>query len=416
MVTMRSHTRTRPLLTAGAILGTLVVAPLASPVADAGLGEWNAGVKFLDFVGQLDVCDEEPFVPCTSGAGNGRSNTLRVYQSDDSGSLQYDALGSTSALDDHLWVGAAIGGTCRRGFSAFIAEINIDGSNDSSLFNEVEEVDGWAGQRFPVPDARVMTREQVAVNIPMEHAIGPDRRETIFAVGEAAIADRIDGGMTEEEARSLPFETVIPLDLTGEFVCRGNVGAHVKWMRAATVVVPIAVEYVGVPIETVGSELDVPGGGLYSAPEVTDAALAVVPDRSDDCKLHLSGVIHTSQPTTVDYHFVDPFGRESNTYSVDVDETLSAFVSRWVTVPALSEDDPSGNLTTEPGEGSLGGFLGEVDDSMYTGTFMIETSSPNHQSAADGFSVDYCDHVEVATREIADRAMVDWANSPTSRE
>jgi len=235
MVNMRSHRKTFPFLTSAAILGTLVVSPLASPVADAGIADWNAGVKFLDFGGQIDVCAEQPLWPCASGAGIGRSNTLRVHQSDDSGSLRFDGLGSTSGLDDHLWVGAEIGGTCRSGFSAFMAEINIDGGTESSLFSEAEGVGVWAGQRFPVPDGRVMTREKVAVNIPMEHAVGPDRREAIFAVGEAAIADRIAGGMTEAEARSIPFETVIPLDLTGEFVCRGNVGAHVKWIKAATV-------------------------------------------------------------------------------------------------------------------------------------------------------------------------------------
>lgn len=381
-------TRTAPrCLLAVAVLATLLsVASLATPAAADG---YNIGVSYVDYSDAPDQCLPANARPCTPGAGAGQSHQVTVTQSAAGGQLSFDGIATTSQWEDHIWIGAELGAGCKTGFKLFHAEFHDGAVADDGLWWDEGEVGEWS-QDISVPFAKTMPVKRVALDLP----IGDDMADELFAAGEAVISARIAGGMTEGEARSIPFQQIRPQQLTAEVVCRGNVGLHVKYVKSATLVVPITVTYQGVPqapapppAPPAGTRRPT-GQGLRAAPEVTDATLAVIADPDDPCRLHLSGSISANASMTVEYRFVDPTGRRTRIYEVAVDQTGVAFVDVEAAVPA-SPDGPVG-LASPGVHGTVGGYTAVVDESQYSGTYELEVVAPNHVLAADGFQVPYC--------------------------
>ncbi len=383
-------------LTAKIMIGaTTVAAGFVAAPTGISHAAYNIGVKSLDFTPVIDWCLPDQALPCTPGAGSGESNTLRVTQSVVDGYHQFNGLESTSAIDGSLWVAADIGAECRRGYKLFSAEVSQIGGSGDGMGIVPQEVD-VAYSEVSVPNARTMPVKRVTVEFPIDDVSipggsfgDPSVAEGLFAYGEDVIADRIDGGMSPAEARALPFETVVPFSMSGHVVCRGIIGAHFKYEKYYTLPTTLTIEYVGVDVDAPAGDQAGPAD-LIASPEVTDAELFVVQDPADPCTLHLSGAIHANQPMTVDYRFINPNGQPSNTYSIDIDPSLSALFDRTVAVPMLEGNDPSDDLAVVGGHSDLDNFYAESVEDQYSGTYMLEVISPNHVLAGDGFAVDFC--------------------------
>jgi hypothetical protein len=376
-ITSRSLTSlgAKILVGATALAGGFVGVPAGTSHA-----AYNAGVKSLDFAAAVDTCLPGQWLPCTPGAGQGESNTLRVTQSLVGGYNEFSGLESNSSIDNHIWLGASFGAECRRGYSLFDAEVSNKGGSGDQMFAGSEVAS--ATQNVSIPNARTMPVKQIALNWEIDSAFDAATQQAIFDYGEDVIADRIAAGMSASAARALAFEAEGSLLMTGEVVCRGNGGLHYKYVKWYTIEVPLTIEFEGVDVAPPARGQVRPGGGLTMSPEVTDVALSVVPDPADPCTVHLSGVIQTNGETSVDYRFLAPNGQRSSVYTVEVDPTHTAFVN-------LPVDVPSGPAA-QPHQGGITDEAGAIDTSVWSGAFTIEVISPNHESAADGFSVPYC--------------------------
>jgi hypothetical protein len=152
--------------------------------------------------------------------------------------------------------------------------------------------------------------------------------------------------------------------------------------------IPLRIEYLPVEVAAPVGPLPVPGD-IAVAAQVTDVALAIVPDPADPCTLHLSGTIETNAPVEVEYRWVNLYGLYSATHSVVVDHTQIAFVTQEIEVPALPLT-LAGPQLHGAGGGTIGGKAADIDESLYTGVFELEILSPNPAVAVEGFSVPYC--------------------------
>ncbi len=376
-------------------------AAAASLAIPAGVGHaYSTGVKSLHFVGAADECQPGQALPCTSGAGIGEANVLTVSQEVVDGYLRFNTLGSTSSVDDSIWVAVEMGAECRLWHDMTLAGIdsNIGDTSSGVRLNADALGDGTDFPLYlPLPDGEVLHNAIRAVNVPMTTAFEAglvwsfaDPQE-VFDAGEAEIDRRIDEGMSAAEARALPYELNTSITLAAEVVCDLPGLAQPRYVRTSAAI-PLRIDYL--PAEAapaIGGSRGDAGHGLTIAPEVTDVELSVVPDPADPCTLHLSGVVETNGATPVQYRFIDPHGQPSNTYQIDIDDSQIGFFSRHVAVPQAAVADPQGDLTTlEPDHGIGGWAVLPAADDAYTGTYMLEVISPNHDSDADGFSVPFC--------------------------
>jgi hypothetical protein len=197
--------------------------------------------------------------------------------------------------------------------------------------------------------------------------------------------------MSDAEARSIPFAIETTVTIGADVGCRYNGLIPAEYRKRRLADVPVTIRY-----GPVDDGPRAPGEAprpseLQSAPMVVDAALSVVPDHLDDCRLHLSGTIQTNRAMTVTYRFIDPYGQPSNTFSVDVDQTQVAFVFHGVQVPEKWAPDPADDYAPPTTVDDLDDLvLAHDDPDRYRGTFTIETLTPTAETAVDGFSVPYC--------------------------
>lgn len=378
------------------------------PATGTSQAAYNVGVQSLTFNSVADACTDGQALPCTLGAGSGESNVVRVTQSPVDGHYQFNDLEGTSTLDDTLWVSAEIGAKCRAAHHLLRASIddqlgNTDLDGPTTALNPFGLSDDTFG--FPsvvdVPDAREMPAKRVAINVPIDTAFDPANPlvgffptpQDVFDAGEAEIQRRIDDGMSPAEARGTPWALNTTITLRAQAVCEYNGVIAAAYYKAKFLSIPLRIDYLPVDVPTPVGELPPPVDDVVKPAEVVDASLAVVPDPADPCTLNLSATISTDGETDVTYRFVNPYGQSSNTYSVHVDETHVAMVNRTVEVPHHDGVDPDGDLAPTPGgRGDIDDLAVESTD-QYTGTYELEVLSPNHVTAVDGFSVDYCTEV-----------------------
>ncbi len=374
-ITSRSLTSlgAKILVGATALAGGFVGVPAGTSHA------YNPGVNSLDFAGVIDTCLPGQALPCTPGAGQGESNTIRVTQSMVDGYHQFNGLASNATHPDDIWLGAEIGADCRAGYSLWKAEISNEGGSGDGMYYAWEIAHEWTS--ISVPDANSMPVKRVAVNWSIDGTFTETMKQELFDFGEDVIADRMANGMSAAAARALPFDAEGTLILTGKVVCRGNNGAHFKYEKWQSIEVPLSIEFEGANVPApIGGQTR--SGGLTMAAEVTDVELAVVTDPADPCTVHLSATILTNGETSVDYRFVGPNGQRSSTYTVEVGASNTAFVNLPVDVPSSS--------TAPPSPGGLSNKAVAVDPDTWSGVFTIQVMSPNQESDAEGFAVPYC--------------------------
>ena len=396
------HTVRRMIGVAIAAAGTVgVLMPAATTYA------YNVGVKSLHVASYPDECPPDTVLPCTAGAGAGEANILLVGQELVDGYPQYHSLAGTSVLDDTLWLGAEFGAECRT------AHHLIGGYVDDDIGNPA--VDGGIGgfdvggvpsspfewpAALDVPHAKSMATTPIALNVPIDAVFDHDllggflaTEQAVFDVGEGHVQGLVDGGLTFAEARAMPFDYDVSIRLRATVRCRYNGFISAIYERSHDVFLPLTIRYLPFASQAPRGQQPRPTD-LRAAPEVTGLALSVVADPDDACVLHLSATIQTSDPMTVDYRFIDPYGQASAVHSVDVDQTLTAFVSHPTDVPMAPDPGPVDDVLF-PGQGPGDNYASGVDTSQYSGTYTVEVLEPGHVIAADGFAVPYCDHVIV---------------------
>jgi hypothetical protein len=396
---MKTRTIATTVLAGAVLAGTLA---LPTTTVEAGT-YYSPGVKSLH---------AEP-VDCSAGYGASsvcafgatEANTVVVTQSD-TGNGQYEF----DTLADGTWLALEIGATCRTSHRLFAANVSNGMAPTDAFWTDVEQLGSWA-HPVSVPNEKSMAPTEVAVPTPNPElfagsvpalAAFPNPSD-IYAAGEAEIARRIADGMTETEARALPWELHTAARVLVEVVCRYVAWPHSKWQQTAEVLVPFTIRYEPVEIP-VGAQHGV-ADDLHMA-NVTHVDLHVEPDLHDPCVLHLFGTIVTNGPTNVEYRYVSPFGTPSDTESVAIDDGGIGFVHRSVQIPfAPTDEEDDGFVDSGLGVGQAGdwapidtggvgpvnGDKAVVDDGKFSGTFEFETTWPNQVSAVDGFSVDYCD-------------------------
>ncbi len=403
---------------AAVVAGALIAVPLA--VASSGTGHAaNAGVKSVHFAGVGDACLPEQALPCTPGHGTGQANVLQVSQRLVDGYHRFDELSGTSLEAGSVWLGAEIGAECKFMHHLTTGQINSGGGgiDDGFVLGQFHTTNGndlgWP-LNLGVPNAKVLPVKTVALNVPIDEIFDRgnmayfDSAQQVLDAGEAEIDRRMADGMSAAEARAIPYELTTVVTMTARIGCEYDDWAYGTYYKTVHTDIPLTIEYLPADVDAPIGQREPAAVDLQAAPEVTGVGLAVVPDPDNDCRLHLSGTIATNQPMTVEYRFIDPYGQPSNTYTIEVDGTNTAFFSRHVDVPMLDSPDQSGDLATEvPVAGGIDdeAWAPAGDSDQYTGTFMIETVSPNHESAGDGFSVAYCEAPEIQLPPAGERAI-----------
>lgn len=368
---------------------------------------YNVGVKSMHVESYPDECDPDWALPCTSGAGLGEANVLLVEQELVGGYPQFHSLRGTSLLDDTLWVGIEFGAGCRTAHHLIGAYVTdeigngavdgwVDGFDDGGTPNSPFD---WP-RALDVPDAKSMSPVPFALNIPFDAVFDQDllggflaTEQSVFDIGDAHVEELVDSGMTYAEARSTPFEFQASIRVRASVQCEYNGLISAIYERSNDVILPLTIRYLPFASRAAGVDQPKPSE-LRAGPMVTDVALSVVEDPDDPCVLHLSPTFQTSDPMSVDYRFIDPYGQASAVHSVEVDDTLTAFTTHPTDVPMAPEPEPVDDVLF-PGQGPSGDEAADVDTSQFSGTYTVEVLSPNHRTAADGFSVPFCDHVIV---------------------
>lgn len=422
---MRSHSLT----TGFGVAAAIAAASVAIIVPNGTIHAYNAGVKFLDVEAGDDLCVPDPPLPCTPGAGVGVPNVMTVHQNKVGGEYQYNEIGGTSLLDDHLWLSVDYDAGCRTAHHLVIGWIagDIHEPLQDGLTDPVEYDGPSWGTDVDVGSSKNMHRTKVSLNVPIDLMFeqglfdwGVDA-DWFFDLAEDEISTMVWNGMSEADARATAFEMQRDLTVQAGVRCQWNgQGSGRGYTKTTNVDIPVTIKFL--PVETSRSSRpnDRPGS-VQSAPAITGLALSVLDDPDDPCTLHLSGTIQTDRPMTVQYRFIDPRGHVSGTHSVDVDLTQTAFVLQSVRIPMAPEAEPVDDIIL-PGHGPGQNYSSAVDTDVYSGGFTIQTVTPYQRSAADGFEVPYCDTplrtppaVDVGSDDITAGANPTHAPSPPPR-
>lgn len=365
-----------------------------------------AGVKHVHFGPALTLCTENQFQPCGDYQGLGNSNTLEVHQTEIGGQLVYDELHVDGIPDGHLWVAASYGAKCKAGWSLHDAEITLGILDAHVNGTQLEFTSYWEGWPIPYSNGnRTIPGHVVDMWVPIEHVLDPGSEEnhlwgfpteqSIYDYAESVVQSRIDGGMTEGQARALPFEEQSFLLMHGKVTCMGNTFGRVK-TRATSALLPVTIEFVGNQ-EAEELQLDddppePPSNDLVVETAVVQAHLSVMQDPADSCRLALSGVIVTNDTTQVAYRFVNQAGAKSQIFTTNVDQTFTALLDHYVEIPAVApvESEPGLDGLVADGRGEIGGLVQEESDN-FQGTYTIEVLEPHSfQSNVAGFNVEPC--------------------------
>lgn len=229
----------------------------------------HRGVKSLTYHDSTDLCIEDQPLPCTTNAGHGAANVLRIEQSTQpGGGLAFDGYETTSLSSSHLWMAATIAAECKTGYKLSHASVHPHYAYDQYKDEGTEEVQpGWAGITLSVPDAKTMPTKVLALNIPVAEAFGTygfvddfGSLADVYAYGEQQIDQRIAGGMNEAEARSLPFQFQTWVITHAEVRCSGPSRTFIKKMPRY---LPLTIQFVPVPQPTVGGRTHDGDGLVY---------------------------------------------------------------------------------------------------------------------------------------------------------
>jgi hypothetical protein len=413
-MTRNRLTRATLILVAIGLLATTVV------TAHDALADRNIrGIDYLEFDAEPIVCGSEDALPCLPGGGHGKSNTVYVRQTDVDGEHRFTDVFGTAIDSEDVWFQTAIEGKCGRRFR--LRDLHIDLHHVGNHVGRELEASQDDIEGFPIRERansgnRTLPRRQVAVSVPVDLVF--DRLVPVIDPvewGERMVEDRMAEGMSETEARRAPHTTSTAVGLNTTLSCRKH--AIIKPSDPFSTVStwhPLEIVWLGTGMEPGDEDSDewrdgaLPPDPVDPTPEdpslslgfqVTQAHLSVLPDPADECLLHLSGAVTTTQPGVVRYRFVDELDRRSQPFAVEVDHTLTAMVDHEVRLDPVVLDPPpavgpADAFTAEGDDGTdgdgIGGFAHEKGDNVQ-GFYRLEVFDPHTKlSAIASYNVDGC--------------------------
>jgi len=413
----------RRIWTRGLVVGVALAALV--PVAGVAEAAVNSGINHVtltsDPVGCLSPGGVLPpgFGGASNcGAGGLPSNTVYVVQTETDEGWQYTDVVGTGATADDVWLPFDFSAECRGTYRLNSAAIGFgflqgDLGYSWTPFEPATSGLGW-GIQLPVDsNNKTIPHRNIDADVPTDtlelaffDQIGPLGAlagSSFVEIGESMVAGRIEAGSTEEAAREQSEPLLIHVGFDAILSCLNPAWFGVERAGADTVSTPIEIVFLGVdevpgnqwrdatvqpPAAPVG-DLPMPGA-LAEGDTVTQAELVVGLDPADACRLNLSGVITTNGPMTVEYRFFDEMGVGSNVFTVDVDQTQTAFLDHHVMLP---EQAPSrGGGQWSPIEPVGGPFdLADQDSDNEQGWFQLHVTSPNAVwSDIEGYNVEPC--------------------------
>lgn len=373
------------------------VAVLAMALPESALA--IRGVKSVHFAEDDSACHSGQALPCLPDSGFGQSNRVYVHQIEVDGQWVFDHMSVPGIPDGNFWMAANIGGTCKAGYKIGSARISLGLAHYESYVHEVQLWDWPVGH----PNAKHMPNKIVNVHVPFNEVFDghPGTKlfnfqtmEEIFQYGEDKIAQRVAGGMTEEEARKEGFHVDDWVPMHGTIGCEGN--AFGRWGYMAR---PdwnhLEIVYVGLgtvaELQPEEDPVPEPVDDVTLGAILTQAFLVVEQDAQDSCRLRLSGVFTSSEPMQVTYRFVNELGVPSQSFTAEIDQTQTTMIDHYYDLPVRERPSEGlGNVTTGGGDRGVGGLTTEETD-REQGTFQIQVLAPHgYWSNIDGYNVEPC--------------------------
>jgi len=309
----------------------------------------------------------------------------------------------TSLVEELVEIPVSVYGGCNVNFRAHATWVNecfqdLDGGNElvgfcpSQFFEQIFDVD---------QDAKKFGPGVVTIEVPRQFL-----NDHLSQAGEEMIGNL--AAQTEFSAtawRSVDLRIPVDWNLTYYMQCRrwflGDAVHAQSWFSP----LPLMVTYRGAtaipdllpPDPNPQSPiLPIPVDHLTTQNRIEQAALSILPDPArEPCGYVLSGTFVTSNPTEVGYQLVDHLGARSAAFTVDVDETLVAFVSHEIdfaedatepigfTSPEADPEDPEGPAFADT-------FLANPTDHIQ-GFYRIEAFAPHAaQSNIVSYDLDDC--------------------------
>jgi hypothetical protein len=249
-----SRTAALTVVVAAAALALLAPAPAGAAVIgdDLVLTTGNPGVSSLHLQGVDDACYPGQPDPCTIGAGEGPANVLRVLQSEQAdGTLAFSTVEGTSSIDGGwLWLAADIAAACRLGHTLHSASVEAGRSPFDGPWSEAQP-SSWRVW-VDTPEDQVMPTRRLVLNLPVEIALsgastsmveGFDTRADVLAHGEAVVAQRVADGMSEAQARALPFEVGTTVGVSADATCESSGRGGDRWTKRVQRELPLTLSY-----------------------------------------------------------------------------------------------------------------------------------------------------------------------------
>jgi hypothetical protein len=372
------------------------------------------GVKDIDFDPRPTICHGVPGVSCLHDAGSGLSNKIYVRQNKVDGQLRYNEVFGTGE-DGDVWFQTTVGGECASNHRLRSLKIHLGFiGDDGSSFVEPEEE---PGEVFPVNlpvdhDHKTVPTRNVAIHVPVDlvlKMVGGGKHVDVEEWGEQRIADLVADGESEANARTAPHRHSVQMGMHAELHCRRRTNHGATPNAWDSEFHPVEIVWLGEDMEPGEEDSEEWRDALipetpHAPPaidpnlslgfQVTDATLTAVEDGSDPCRLHLSGSVTTTELGRVEYRFADEFGQTSQTFTVDVDQTLTGFFDNVVELePIVLEPSPSDappDAFAAVDDGEIGGFTQEDGDRI-RGYYQLEVVEPHEKrSEVASYNIDGC--------------------------
>lgn len=404
-----THISLRNTVAALAFMATTAALIVTSPAAGAGT---NAGVKYVHLDSEPITCVPQQSQPCPFPGDFGASNTLYVGQGmvpTGPGTIgwRYNSVRGTSPDPTVLRMGFRLSAKCRSGYALEHAFIQPGYNDDEGAGTTSPEAGGpWNGDSVPVnTSARTLSERHVEVLAPVSDMLLHHMGNTFegmhdgqpgfdpTAWGEYLVALDRSAGLSELAARQKTRVINLQLDFHALVGCRWtHLGGWRRFMNNPAKV-PIRVIFGPLPSNatapagprrnppepprrpTPSSRPTAPGGGLAGAAWVTQARLFAIPDTNDPCTVRLSGVLVTNRATAVRYRLVDHLGVASPVFTVQVDQTNTAYFDRPVTLSPAAQSTPNEQLTSGSNAG-IGGLTAATAP-FPQGWYRLDVVSPN---------------------------------------
>lgn len=322
------------------------------------------------------------------------------------GQLRYAAI-----VEDNMLLPVEVVGLCKNNWriqQAVVSECATEGTSGPSptlgTFEHCPEGANQFHHALPVDQQEKLLSKVELIEAPTESL-----DDIVTEVGEVHVT-WFSGitGMAPAAVRAETFTLPVDWPLEFTFTCRRWAGNNDWFRKTTSKYIPLEVTFLGVsgasppftpqPDPPGAPVVPIPFGELTDRTRIEQATLLIAGEVSQDpCEFALSGSFVTSGPTEIVYRIVDDHGAKSPEFSVNVDQSLTAFVSHTVSFTETSGaplglEAPVGTPAPSPGALAFPGTLAQVPSDRVRGFFRLEMRQP-HGGATNivSYNLDSCE-------------------------